>query len=154
MQGAGDEWTLQCLQESQLGLHSVFETSVEKWAMGKYCFCPWAKRESTTQAEEEAAYISTSATHTFKGRGVLPESLSFPAPLFYVSPHDVPKSQSFPRRMCVCVSVLVRVLAKCNYMNTYDKLLFWALPSLLHLHICSSRWGSVLINADSLSVSK
>lgn len=46
-------------------MYSVFETSAEKWAAGKYCFCTGAKRESTKQAEEEAAYVSTSATHTY-----------------------------------------------------------------------------------------
>lgn len=71
----------------RLGLRVVFETSVEKWAAGKYCFSTGAKRENTKQAEEEAANVSTAATHTrththvhiLKGRSTLPESLSFPA---------------------------------------------------------------------------
>lgn len=46
-------------------MYSVFETSVEKWVAGKYCFCTGAKRETTKQAEQEVAYVSTSATHTY-----------------------------------------------------------------------------------------
>lgn len=48
-------------------------------AAGKILFLCGSQEENTKQAEEEAACVSTSATHVFKGRGVLPQSLSLPA---------------------------------------------------------------------------
>lgn len=64
-------------------MYSAIETSVEKWAAGKYCFCTEAKREGTKQAEEEVADVSTSATHThIERKKHAARVLIFPCSLF------------------------------------------------------------------------
>lgn len=75
-------------------------------AVGKILFLCGSQEGSREPSEEEAACVSTSATHVFKGRGVLPQSLSLPA-LYSEFPFMIIwKHQSFPSEcVFVCTNV-------------------------------------------------
>lgn len=65
MWDTGGEWIPRCLQRAMLSLYSVFKTSAEKWAAGKYCFCTGAKRKvQSRQMRKWRVYLPQPHTHT------------------------------------------------------------------------------------------
>lgn len=77
-------WTLPCLQKDRLGLNSVFETSVEtsveKWAAKKYCFCTGAKRKAQSRLNRKwLVYLPLPHNRIQRERHTVSESLSFSA---------------------------------------------------------------------------
>lgn len=113
-------------------------------------FAQKPRGEAPRQAEEEAAHVSTSATHTFKGRGSylsLLALLSFPSWW-----HGNAKASSWER-----VCIFVRAL-KCHYIDSYHlwhtTLLSVSLQHCLHFNRRALFLFSLQPNADSLSASK
>lgn len=73
-----------CSVYSRLSLHSVFETSAEKWAVGKYCFCRGAKRKAQSrQKRKRGMYLPLTHTHILRkkhaARVLIFPILSFPS---------------------------------------------------------------------------
>ena len=138
-------WTLPCLQKDRLGLNSIFETSVERWAAKKYCFCTGAKRKAQSRLKRKwLVYLPLPHNHIQRERHTA-RVLIFPCSLF-----------SFPSWWVenvalenVCFFMYAALLWVFLNVYTYGILLFWAFPLEL-LSTCSThKWMQCHLGVSS-----